>query len=565
MNKSYSKIDPNSYVNDFSIKRTKSNINIEFNRVAFIFFIFFIIYLIYSIHLIHLGSRVKAVDPFKSPNIVGPLNRADIVDINGKYLAKTVSTTNVGIKPSEVINKKKLLLNLKYIFPDKNFSQIEDKLKKNKFFYIEKNISDEKYEQLMKLGDKSIKPEKKILRLYPQKNLFSHLVGQIDSDNIGISGIEKSQNTLLRETKIPLQLTLDSDIQFLVRKELMRFNNIFQSKGSAAILMNIHNGNILSLVSLPDFDPNKRENIKDKNYINKITKGVYELGSVFKTFTLAAALDENLIEVDTKFIDLEKSINCGNNTIREYDKKIPKDLTAEEILIRSGNIGSVRIGQKIGVEKFKDFLTKINVINKIEFDIDEIGIPISFKWGKCKLATTSFGHGITTTPLQLAKGYAIVTNGGFEVNPTIIKEKSEKLIKYKKRIIRENVSKKINPILRKIVTTKEGTANLADVKGYEIGGKTGTAEKIVSGKYSNQKKINTFASVFPISHPKFVLVVILDEPEINSEYIYNYRDGSNFKLKGSPRNTSGWTSVEATGHIIEKIGPILATKYIEIN
>ena len=565
MNKSYSKIDPNSYVNDFSIKRTKSNINIEFNRVAFIFFIFFIIYLIYSIHLIHLGSRVKAVDPFKSPNIVGPLNRADIVDINGKYLAKTVSTTNVGIKPSEVINKQKLLLNLKYIFPDKNFSQIEDKLKKNKFFYIEKNISDEKYEQLMKLGDKSIKPEKKILRLYPQKNLFSHLVGQIDIDNIGISGIEKSQNTLLRETKIPLQLTLDSDIQFLVRKELMRFNNIFQSKGSAAILMNIHNGNILSLVSLPDFDPNKRENIKDKNYINKITKGVYELGSVFKTFTLAAALDENLIEVDTKFIDLEKSINCGNNTIREYDKKIPKDLTAEEILIRSGNIGSVRIGQKIGVEKFKDFLTKINVINKIEFDIDEIGIPISFKWGKCKLATTSFGHGITTTPLQLAKGYAIVTNGGFEVNPTIIKEKSEKLIKYKKRIIRENVSKKINPILRKIVTTKEGTANLADVKGYEIGGKTGTAEKIVSGKYSNQKKINTFASVFPISHPKFVLVVILDEPEINSEYIYNYRDGSNFKLKGSPRNTSGWTSVEATGHIIEKIGPILATKYIEIN
>ena len=565
MNKLYPNIDPKSYVNDFSTKRSKSNINIEFNRVALIFFIFFIIYLIYSIHLIHLGFRAKSLDPYKSLDVGAPLNRADIIDINGKYLAKTVSSTNIGIKPSEAINKKKLLLNLKYIFPDKNFNEIENKFKKNKFFYLEKNISDEKYEQLMKLGDKSIKPEKKILRVYPQKNLFSHLIGQIDSDNIGISGIEKSKNNLLRETKIPLQLTLDSDIQFLVRKELLRFNNIFQTKGSAAILMNIDNGNILSLVSLPDFDPNKRENIKDKNYINKITKGVYELGSVFKTFTLAAALDENLIDVDTKFIDLEKSIDCGKNTIREYDKKIPKDLTAEEILIRSGNIGSVRIGQKIGVEKFKQFLTKINLINKIEFDIDEIGIPIPFKWGKCKLATTSFGHGITTTPLQLAKGYAIVTNGGFDVNPTIIKKKSKKLIKYKKRVLKENVSKKINPILRKIVTSKEGTANLADVKGYEIGGKTGTAEKIVSGIYSNQKKINTFASVFPISNPEFVLVVILDEPKINSEYIYNYRDGSNFKLKGSPRNTSGWTSVEATGHIIEKIGPILATKYIEIN
>ena len=161
MDKSYFKIDPNSYVNDFSAKRTKSNIKIEFNRVAFIFFIFFIIYLIYSIHLIHLGSRAKAIDPYKSLNIVGPLNRADIIDINGKYLAKTVSSTNIGIKPSEAINKKKLLINLKYIFPDKNFNEIEDKFKKNKFFYLEKKISDEKYEQLMKLGDKSIKSEKK--------------------------------------------------------------------------------------------------------------------------------------------------------------------------------------------------------------------------------------------------------------------------------------------------------------------------------------------------------------------------------------------------------------------
>ena len=212
MNKSYSNIDPKSYVNDFSTKRSKSNINIEFNRVALIFFIFFIIYLIYSIHLIHLGSRAKALDPYKSLDVGGPLNRADIIDINGKYLAKTVSTTNIGIKPSEAINKKKLLFNLKYIFPDKNFNEIENKFKKNKFFYLEKNISDEKYEQLMKLGDKSIKPEKKILRVYPQKNLFSHLIGQIDSDNIGISGIEKSKNNLLKETKIPLQLTLDSDI-----------------------------------------------------------------------------------------------------------------------------------------------------------------------------------------------------------------------------------------------------------------------------------------------------------------------------------------------------------------
>ena len=565
MDKFYSKSILENNENDFSFKRKKSDLNIQFNRVAFIFFIFFTIYLIYTIHLLHLGSRASDIIKSSSLDKVSPLHRATIVDINGNYLAKTVSSTDIGINPTEVINKQKLLINLKYIFPKKNFKEIESKLQKNKFFWLEKRVSEEKYEQLMKLGDKSIKPEKKILRIYPQKNLFSHLIGQIDSDNMGISGIEKSQNDNLRKSKTPIQLTLDSDLQFLVREELLRFNSIFQTKGSGAILMNVNNGNILSLVSLPDFDPNKRFKIIDKNYINRITKGVYELGSVFKTFTLAAALDEGIIKVDKKFLDLEKSIKCDKYTIREYDNKIPKDLTAEEILIRSGNIGSVRIGQKLGIEKLKSFLIKINVINEIKFDIEEVGIPIPFKWGKCKLATTSFGHGITTTPLQLAKGYAIISNGGFDIKPTIIKDNNDKLIKYKKRLIRKDVSKKINPILRKIVTTKEGTASLANVAGYEIGGKTGTAEKIISGKYSVKKKINTFASIFPISDPKYVLVVILDEPQRNEEYVYNYRDGSNFKLKGSPRNTSGWTTVEVTGHIIEKIGPILATKYMEIN
>ena len=565
MNKFYSKTTSNNNENDFSISRKKTDLNIEFNRVAFIFFIFFSIYLIYSIHLLYLGSQASKVTNKNFSESINSLHRSTIIDINGNYLAKTVSSIDIGISPNEVINKEKLLLNLKYIFPNKNFNQIERKLKKKKFFWIEKRVSDEKYEQLMKLGDKSIIAEKKIIRIYPQKNLFSHIIGQIDSDNNGISGLEKSQNEILTKNKIPIQLTLDSDLQFLIRKELLKFNTTFQAKGSGALLMDINNGEVLSLISLPDFDPNQREKIVDKNYINRITKGVYELGSVFKTFTLAAALDSNIIETNTKFLNLEKSLNCGKNVIREYDNKIPKDLTAEEILIRSGNIGSVRIGQKIGIEKFKLFLTKINVINEIKFDIEEVGIPIPFKWGKCKLATTSFGHGITTTPLQLAKGYAIITNGGFDIDPTIIKNKNEKMIKYKKRLIRKDVSEKINPILRKIVTTKEGTASLANISGYEVAGKTGTAEKIISGNYSPNKKINTFVSIFPISKPKYVLVVILDEPKMNKEYIYNYRDGSGFKLKGTPRNTSGWTSVEVAGHIIEKIGPILATKYLEIN
>jgi len=546
------------YENKFSYKKSKTNLNIEFNRIAFIFFVFLIISIIFSIQLLHLGSlkQVKKVTPVS--NIKN--YRADIMDRNGNYLAKTVSSIDIGINPVEIIDKQKLLINLKLLFPKKNYLEIKKKIDQNKFFYFEKKISLENYEKIMLLGDKSIVPEEKLARVYPQKNLFSHIIGQIDDDNQGISGIEKSFDDRLKKKKEPLKLTVDTDVQFLVREQLIKFNTIFRSKGAAAILMNVNNGEIISMVSYPDFDLNKREKIVDLDFINRATKGVYELGSVFKTFTVAAGLDQDLIDVDTEFLDLPKSIRCAGQPIGEYSDNIPSDLTVEEILIRSGNIGSVRIGQKLEIDKLKSFLEKVGVLNKIDFDIEEVGEPYPFKWGKCKLATVSFGHGITTTPLQLAKGYSIITNGGFDIKPTLIK-RDEDNIENKNRIIKEGISEKLNLILRKIVTNKEGTAELANIDGYEVGGKTGTAQKTTLGGYSNLK-VNTFASIFPTSKPKYALIVLLDEPKTNSEYIYYYKDGKQ-PTKGTPYNTAGWTSVEVAGNIIERIGPILATKHIE--
>ena len=546
---------------DFLYNKSKSNLNITFNRVAFIFFIFFIICLIYSIHLIHLGSRKNKIEISNIEPRINNLYRADIVDRNDKYLVKTIDSIDIGISPSKIIDEKKLILNLKYIFPDKNYQKIKKNIQKGNFFYFERKISEENYEKLMQLGDKSIEPRDNLIRVYPQKNLFSHIIGQIDNNNNGISGLEKSLDKELKNLKDPIKLTVDKDIQYLIRDELIKFNNIFNTKGSAAILMNVTNGEILSLISLPDFDPNQRKEITDMNFINRATKGVYEFGSVFKTFTLAAAFDEKIIKPETKFIDLPKSLTCAGFPIREYDNKIPSNLTAAEILIRSGNVGSVRIGQRIGEKKFKSFLSKIGVLDKINFDVDEVGNPIKFNWGKCSLATASFGHGITTTLLQLTKAYSIVVNGGYDIKPILIKnDKSKKKV----RILNDDVSKKILPILRKIVNTKEGTASLANVAGYDIGGKTGTAQKSIMGGYS-KKKINSFVSVFPTSKPKFVLAVMLDEPKTNKDYVYRYRDGSNIKYKGTPFNTAGWTTVEVSGQIMEKIGPILATKYSEIN
>ena len=544
--------------NEFSFKKNKSNLKIEFNRIAFLFFIFFVISIIYSIQLLHLGSLKSNIVNTKT--LISEKNhRADIIDRNGNYLVKSVRSIDIGINPVEVIDKKKLLINLKLIFPNKDYSKIKKKLNKKQFFKFEKQLSQENYQKIMSLGDKSIRPEENLTRLYPQKKLFSHIIGQIDDGNNGISGLEKSFDQELKDSVEPLQLTVDTEIQFLIREELIKFHSIFQSKGSAAILMDSTNGEILSLVSYPDFDLNKREKITDINYINRATKGIYELGSVFKAFTIAAGFNEGLIEPETQFLNLKKELSCAGFPIREYDKNLPTDLTVEEILIKSGNIGSVKIGQKIGIDKFKNFLYDTGVLGKINFDIEEVGQPQPVTWGKCKLATASFGHGINTNLLQLTKGYAIISNGGFDVKPTLIKKETDV---NKKTIITKATSQKINSILRKIVVT--GTAKLANVDGYEIGGKTGTANKTINGVYTN-KKINTFASVFPISKPQFVFVVLIDEPQINNSYIYEYRDGSGFKLKGTPRPTAGWTSVEVAGKIIEKIGPILATKYIEIN
>ena len=309
---------------DFFYEKRKSNLNITFNRVSFIFFIFFIISTIFSIHLIHLGSRndTKIVKS-NLPSSTKKLYRADVVDRNGNYLVKTVNSIDIGISTKKIINKEKLILNLKYIFPNKDYDLVEQKMKKKNFFYFEKKISQENYDKIMKLGDKSIQSEDRLVRVYPEKNLFSHIIGQIDDNNNGISGIEKSFDDKLKVSTKPITLSLDKDIQYLIRNELIKFNEIFTTKGSSAILMNVNNGEIFSLVSLPDFNPNKREKIFDKNYINRATKGVYEFGSVFKTFTIAAAFEEKIIEPETKFTDLPKSLTCAGFPIREYDNKIP--------------------------------------------------------------------------------------------------------------------------------------------------------------------------------------------------------------------------------------------------
>ena len=545
--------------------KDKKFIKISPNRVTFIFFIFLSLLLIFSIKITYLSLSFDKNLYAENTKEILINERRNIVDRNGSILATNVNLYDIGVKPI-LLNKqekKNLLIKLGILFPELDLEEIKNKLDKKSFFWLGRRLTPKQKDQFWLMGNKAFEFVPRVARIYPQKNLFSHVLGQTDDTNTGISGLEKFLEKEINnknKKKIPLKLTLDSNLQHVIRQELIRSKLNFNNIGSAAILMNVENGEILSLISLPDYDLNKRISINENIYTNKITLGVYEMGSVFKTFTVAAAIENQLVNSKTLFNNLSSSLNCDKYTINEHDD-LPKNLSVEQILIRSSNIGAVRIAQKVGIEKYKDFLNSLELLKKVNFELEEVGTPLNFKWGKCKLATASYGHGITTTPLQLAKAYAILGNGGYKINPSILKKKKE-LYKKGTKIISDETSKQINYILRKVVSLDEGTANFADIDGYEVGGKTGT-----SMKYNSKAKLNTFVSLFPISKPKYVLLVMLDEPKPAPNFVYEFPPSEKFpngyKHKGENRNTSGWNTVVVAGKIIEKIGPILAINNLQ--
>ena len=540
-------------------------VKVLLNRVTFLSFIFFSLILIFSIKVIYLSLSPEKSSYSNNIKKNFIKKRRDIVDRNGSVLATNVILYDVGVRPKLLKEKEKknLLIKLGLLFPELDLNKIRHKLNKEDFFSIGKRLTPKEKDQFWLMGNKAFVFDPKPSRIYPQQSLFSHILGQTDDVNTGISGVEKFFDNELNskaKIKLPLSLTLDSNLQHLIREELINAQLDFHNIGSGAILMDVDNGEILSLISLPDYDLNQRISISDNIYTNKITLGVYELGSVFKTFTIAAGLENKVINPDTIFKNLENSLTCDKYTISEHDK-LPKNLSAEQILIRSSNIGAVRIAQKVGVEKYRDFLNSLELLDTINFDLEEIGTPLSFRWGKCKLATTSYGHGIATTPLQLARAYAILANGGYKIKPTILKREI-RFIEKGEQIVSTETSSAINSILRKVVSHDEGTANFANIRGYEIGGKTGTALK-----YNSNAKLNTFVSLFPASRPNYVLLVMLDEPKPAPNFLYEFLPSEKFpngyKHKGEKRNTSGWNTVVVAGKIIEKIGPILAIKNLQ--
>lgn len=488
--------------------------------------------------------------------------RADIVDREGRILATNLETRALYAQPPHMVDPAHSAAELARIFPDLDEKKLlADFTGARKFLWIRKRISPEQQQAVHDIGDPGLMFGNREMRLYPNGHLAAHVLGGASfgregvnaAEVVGVAGVEKQFDALLRDpaqSGKPLQLSLDLTVQTAIERLLYGGMKLMNAKGAAAVLMDVRTGEVISVVSLPDFDPNDRPNPptegspSDSPLFNRAVQGVYELGSTYKAFTLAQALELGLVNPST-MINTKGPLVWGRHKIRDFHN-YGAELSVTKVLVKSSNIGTARIAQMIGGARQKEFLGSLGLLAPVPLEMIEAagGAPLlPPKWSEISTMTISYGHGLSNTPLHLAAGYASIVNGGTRVVPTLIKQSAPQV---GARVISEQNSAAMRAMLRKVVT--EGTASFGEVEGYAVGGKTGTADKPKEngGGYHKDKVIATFASIFPAHDPKYVLVVTLDEPVETSG--------------PQPRRTAGWTSVPVAAEIIRRIAPLLGLR-----
>ena len=550
---------------DLNFKSYNSNSKNKLNksptfRIYILLFTFIFAFIVIGTQMVLMAINPISISDDRKVNLNNKFDRKDIIDTNGVLLATNVKVNSLYAHPSEIINKEKVINSLLKIFPDPDKENLIKKLYSNKpFVWLRKTISPEQQNLVKDIGQPGLYFGPREMRIYPNGTSAAHILGgtrygleSVDSAEIlGTAGVELFYNKKLSNEDNPLeplQLSIDIKIQALVEEILENGIKLMGAKGGSVILMDSKTGEIMSLASFPKFNPNLRPRNLFKNdpsnspIFNRAVQGIYELGSVFKIFPVALGLDTKLIETNTKF-NTHNPIRISGRTISDH-KYFGPNLTVEDIIIKSSNIGTVRIAQKIGSNNLKKFYEDLGLLDSTTLELPETkGTKPQQpkKWKNLETATASYGHGIAVSPVHLATAYSILVNGGVKIKPSIIKQTKPNM--QTDKIISESTSKEVRLILEKVVT--KGTARDSDFGGYGVGGKTGTAEKPnpVEGGYYENKVISTFASVFPISTGKFVMVVTLDEPENNfgSE---SYRYASK-------------TAVPVAAKIISRVAPLL--------
>lgn len=484
--------------------------------------------------------------------------RADITDRNGRILATNLTTHSLYAQPPQMVDPVRAARELAAIFPDLEEERLVRQFTgKRKFIWIKRRISPEQQQAVFDIGDPGLLFGPREMRLYPNGRLAAHVLGGAgfgregvsSAEVIGVAGIEKALDEELRDPgrgDVALSLSLDLTVQAAVERVLEGGMRLMNAKGAAAVLMDIHTGEVISLASLPDFDPNDRPapltegDPGNSPLFNRAVQGVYELGSTFKIFAVAQGIEERLVSRST-VIDITGPLTWGRHRIRDF-RNYGKELSVEDVIVKSSNIGTARIAMMIGPERQQAFLGSLGLFEATPLELVEApgARPLlPKKWSEIHTMTVSYGHGLSASPLHLAAAYASLLNGGLKVTPTLLKQ--EEYVPGP-RIISEDTSRQAREMLRLVVS--RGTASLGDVPGYRVGGKTGTADKPrPQGGYYEDKVIATFSTVFPADDPAYVLVVTLDEPVETSGK--------------EPRRTAGWTAVPVAAEVIRRIAPLL--------
>ena len=478
---------------------------IFFSMTVFLFIYFVAIYRITEIILFTSTdlsiSKVKLIK-----------ERGKIFDRHGNLLATTVISKSVSVNPLNINNKKELAKKLSKILNIKE-SLLLNNLKKNKkFVWIKRNITPKQHQKIIDLGEIKIKIHDERKRIYPYSNIPSHLVGYVNIDGVGQAGIERSFDKQLLDSQ-DIYLTLDINLQQLLREELTTTINNFEAESGIAIIFDIDEGSILSSVSLPDFNPNNNHTFQKKNLTNRAIQSNYEMGSTFKPLTVVMGYDKNLISPEMTFDVSKKIEGIGDYTL--YDGNGIYDV--EKIITHSSNIGAAQIASIIGKKNQKHFFKKLGFFEKIGIEILEASKPLGNKhhWGKVETMTIGYGHGFAVTPLHLVKAYASIANNGFEVKPTIILDKSNYTKKKNQQLLlKKETSNYFLNLLRSVVTKTKITGPKVKIEGYDIGGKTGTAVLTnKKGGYFKDRDLTSFISIFPIKSPKYVVLTVIEYPK----------------------------------------------------
>ena len=475
--------------------------------------------------------------------------RAPIVDRNGVLLAANLGTASLYATPRRVLDPREAAEKLVQVLPELDYEAVLAKLSsKRRFVWLKRKLTPRQYYAVNRLGLPGLAFREDESRVYPQGALLAHVLGYTDVDNRGISGLEKRFDRTLRDPArggTPLQLSIDVRVQHVVRRQLMRAVARFRAAAGAGLVLDVGTGEVLALVSLPDFDPNRARGASSDSLFNRATLAVYEMGSTFKVFTLAMALEAGTAGPDRRY-DTTRPIRVSRFVIRDsYPKARP--LSVPEIFVYSSNIGAAKMALEVGGVRQRAFLEKLGLLRRARIELPEVGLPLApERWREVNTMTVAFGHGIAVSPVNMAAAVAATVNGGVLIPTTLLKRPDGASVEGR-RVVSARTSRIVRRLMRLVV--EQGTGRRAAAPGYLIGGKTGTAEKPQRGRYQRKALVSSFVGAFPIDAPRYLVLVLLDEP------------------KGTPATRGyaggGWTAAPVVGRIVSRIAPILGVRPVD--